>query len=330
MNKFARKAAEAVTDLLGAEVLDAEQPGGRRRESVRVRLADGAVIATRRPKTNRGRLEVGVLQALGSRTRHVPRIFAFEGGWLIQEDLGERRLSEALAHANAKGTEAWLDAALLSLHDIHEAGRAAGLEAKVAVIGQKTGWLEELITMPGRLGAHLDMPPPAFAEESLLALLRVSAPRFIKWDARPGNAVAREDGTVAWFDWEHCGARAWLDDAAWLLCDEYADGTKAAEGRLLARHLDAFADGRGADEAAAYLAAFGTFHMCVRLGLILKYKERGEWWDAAYCLERDKIGVTRAQALLTARRAARWAGRAAPVRSLAPWFVSVAARIEEM
>ena len=88
--------------------------------------------------------------------------------------------------------------------------------------------------------------------------------------------------------------------------------------------------GRGADEAAAYLAAFGTFHMCVRLGLILKYKERGEWWDAAYCLERDKIGVTRAQALLTARRAARWAGRAAPVRSLAPWFVSVAARIEEM
>ena len=184
--------------------------------------------------------------------------------------------------------------------------------------------------MPVRLGAHLAMPPPVFGEEAVLALLRVSSPRFIKWDARPGNAVAREDGTVGWFDWEHCGARAWLDDAAWLLGDEYADATKAAEGRLLARHLGAFADGRGADEAAAYLAAFGTFHMCVRLGLILKYKERGEWWDAAYCLERDKIGVTQAQALLTARRAARWAGRAEPVRPLAPWFEAVAARIEEM
>ncbi len=330
MNKFARKAAEAVTTLLGAQVKGAEQPGGRRRESVRVRLAEGAVIATRRPKTNRGRLEVGVLRALGAHTHHVPRILAFEDGWLIQEDLGERRLSEALAQSDAAGVEAWLDAALESLHAIHQAGREAGLESKVAVIGHKAGWLDELTTMPARLGAHLDMPPPAIEAAALHALLRVSTPRFIKWDARPGNAVARADGSVAWFDWEHCGARAWLDDAAWLLGDEYAGATPAAEGRLLARHLDAYADGRGADEAAAYLAAFGTFHMCVRLGLILKYKDRGEWWDAAYCLERDKIGVTRAQALLTARRAARWAARAGPVRALAPWFEAIAARIEEM
>lgn len=330
MNKFAREAAAAVATVLGAQVKGAEQPGGRRRESVRVRLAEGAVIATRRPKTNRGRLEVGVLRALGAHTRHVPRILAFEDGWLIQEDLGERRLSEALAQSDAAGVETWLDAALVSLHAIHEAGAASGLDSKVAVIGRKAGWLEELITMPARLGAHLDMPPPEFEENALLALLRVSAPRFIKWDARPGNAVAREDGTVAWFDWEHCGARAWLDDAAWLLGDEYADAPPAAEGRLLARHLDAFADGRRADDAAAYLAAFGTFHMCVRLGLILKYKADGGWWDATYCLERDKIGVTRAQAFLTARRAARWSERADQTRALAPWFEAIAARIEEM
>ena len=193
MNKFARKAAEAVSTLLDAEVVGTEQPGGRRRESVRVRLADGAVIATRRPKTNRGRLEVGVLRALGARTRHVPRILAFEDGWLIQEDLGERRLSEALAHAEAKATEAWLDAALTRLHDIHEAGRAARLEGKVAVIGQKAGWLEELITIPARLGAHLDMPPPAFAEVTSRTIPKTSCRtkrRFASFASRSAQGTS--------------------------------------------------------------------------------------------------------------------------------------------
>ena len=67
----------------------------------------------------------------------------------------------------------------------------------------------------------------------------MSTPRFIKWDGRLGNAAARADSSVAWFDWEHCGARAWLDDVAWLLGDEYAGATTASEGHLLARHLDA-------------------------------------------------------------------------------------------
>ena len=52
------------------------------------------------------------------------------------------------------------------------------------------------------------MPPPELDEPSLIALLRVKTPAFIKWDARPGNAIVNKNGTITWFDWEHCGCRS--------------------------------------------------------------------------------------------------------------------------
>jgi hypothetical protein len=94
--------------------------------------------------------------------------------------LGERCLSEALAQSDAAGVEAGLDGVLESLHAIHEAGRESGLESQIAAIGHKAGWLDELTTMPARLGAHRDMPPVAIEAAAPLAHLRVSTPRFIK------------------------------------------------------------------------------------------------------------------------------------------------------
>ena len=162
-----------------------------------------------------------------------------------------------------------------------------------------------------------------------LDLLHIRTPHFIKWDARPGNAIARRDRTVAWFDWEHCGARNQLDDVAWLLADEYVPDWAAVEHELLGRYLDRFAGESGIDQAADNLAAFGTFHMCVRLGLIVRHKSDGSWWDREYCLSRDKVGVTLEAARGTCAKAARWAERTPLTEDLVPWFEAVAARLEE-
>ncbi len=51
----------------------------------------------------------------------MPRVLAFGGTWLVQEDLDGWRLSQALADATEADGEAWLDAALPSLPDVHRA-----------------------------------------------------------------------------------------------------------------------------------------------------------------------------------------------------------------
>lgn len=327
---FAAAAASACEELLAEKVIEVATPGGSKRDSLRLRLGQRSVIATRRPKSIRSHLEVNVLRALHDNGAPVPRILAYDGVWLIQEDMGDRRLSQVLVHANESENEIWLSRALDGLAATHRAGRAAGMEKKVATLGETTGWRRELVGMPARLSRHLDLPAPSLPERELIELIRIRDPWLIKWDARPGNATACEDGTVAWFDWEHCGARNRLDDVAWLLGDEFIGDWPESEKLLLARCLPDFADGVGADEAMAYVSAFGVFHMCVRLGLIVDYKKDGPWWDLDKCVARDQAGVTLESAQGLCARASRWASRSPLVKTLVPWFDSVSRRFQEL
>jgi aminoglycoside phosphotransferase (APT) family kinase protein len=329
LRKFTRAAAGACETLLGAKVTRVEAPGGMRK-SIRVYLGDEPVIVTRRRNLQRARLEVAVLHALHARGAPVPRVLAFDGIWLVQEDLGGRRLPQVLAEGTQKKGEAWLDAALSALAECQRAGREARLKGSVAVIGREAGWVRQLITIPTHLGRILDLPPPALPEQELLHFLRVRRPAFLKWDARPGNAIARDDGTVAWFDWEHAGCRNPPDDVAWMMGDEFVPDWPKAEKRLLKKHLPAFTDeATGAEETAAYLAAFGTFHMCMRLTMILTFKRGGPWWETETVLARDTVGITRESAEATCRRAARWAARAPLTEALVPWLEALLERMPE-
>ncbi len=321
-------AARAVELLLGGRVTGVETPGDRSAESLRVRLEDRSVIATRRDNSQRGAMEAVALQALAARGAPVPRMLAFDGSWMIQEDVGEQRLSEALFHASRRDGERWLEAAVMSLRAVHDAGRAARLERLLPTLGGGDKWLDELVDIPHRLARLLDVPAPALPVADLTELLKVSRPRFIKWDARPGNAAALADGSVIWFDWEHCGCRNGLDDLAWLLGDEYTPDWPDAELELIERHLAAFDDGEDRAQAEDYLAAFGTLHMCVRLSLIVSRKGDGDWWDWQRCLSGDRVGVTREATLRVCRRAARWAERSPSTAILSPWFESLASVIE--
>ena len=52
-------------------------------------------------------------------------------------------------------------------------------------------------------------------------------------------------------------------------------------------------------------------------------------WDADYCLENDKIGVTASAATRLCRRGARWAMQGPLVEALVPWWEATATRIDD-
>lgn len=324
---LARRAREVCSTYLGQPVLELERPGRRRQPTFRARLADRSVIVTRREDQRRAKLEAGVLSELGRCGAPTPRVLAFDGEWLIQEDAGERRLSQALAADTPERVESWLDEALRSLARIHGSARSIGLQDRVAGIGTRPGWVSNLSRAPERLGARLGHPPPALPIDELGGALGSDHATFIKWDARPGNAVAGTDGGVTWFDWEHCGCREPLDDMAWLLADEYTPHVPAMEDRLIARHLEAIAEPGSKDVPFDYLMAFGALHMCIRLQLILDNRGDRRWLDIASCLENDTVGATFECAGALCRRAASWASRARLTEALAPWLESLPARM---
>ena len=149
----------------------------------------------------------------------VPEILAVDGKFLFQEDLGETRLSTALSTASPAEAETLLDAALKSLAKTHAAAKSAGLKRHVMILDGEE-WRANLLAVPQKLGKFLESPAPELSMKKLDQRLRVASPEFIKWDARPPNAIIHEDGHVSWIDWEHCGRRNRLDDLVWLFGDQ--------------------------------------------------------------------------------------------------------------
>lgn len=304
-------AARACLDLLGFEPARIEYPGGDSRCSVRAVAGEKTYIVTRRKHAARAALEVGVLRELRAAGAPVPAVLACDSEWLIQEDLGERRLSAALRGSDVRSAGNWAARALGGLLLCQRAAEMANLSQRVAPIGVKPEWLTSLLSMPGRVAAQLDLPDPDIGAAITPEQLAPRRYSFVKWDARPGNALLVDDGAVGWVDWEHCGARDALDDLAWLLCDEYMPDHAGLESALLKRFLPLFAlqSKRSPEDALVYLSRFGSLHTCMRLFLVLKYKGEGAWWSPKACELTDRIGVTAQAARRLCARGARWSRR---------------------
>lgn len=332
-NKRRRRALiDASERLLGTKVKKIEYPGGRSRESCRMILEGGrSVIATRRSKSHRAKIEAGILRALNKHDAPVPMLLDTDGDRIIlQEEIKGRRLSLALKDSSGVQLEELLNSAIGGLVSCQLAGTAENVEASLPGLGVKEGWITGLLKRPVVIGEFFDVPAPKYDSDALSSLLRVSNPRFVKWDSRPGNALVSEDGRVYWYDWEHAGARNRLDDLAWLLCDEFVPDCPDVEDRVLERFVEQFADSGDVGRANDYLMAYGTFHTLVRLGLVLKNKRDGDWWDTDYCIDRDKVGITQDCAQRLCARGSRWASKTKATAPLAPWFKSVAERIVEI
>lgn len=224
--------------------------------------------------------------------------------------MGERSLRRAIRASDAVNGERWLGRGLRSLAAIHTAAAARDLASRVQAIGDGRQWHLNLAGTPARIGAALGLMPPAFDRRKLRAVLERPAVSFIKWDARPANGAAMDDGRVVWFDWEHCGARRRLDDMVWLLCDESVPNWPSAERRLIARWLSAFDEDGDPATAAAYLWAAGVMHSATRLALRLD-SQRRRGVNPLALTSRDRR---------LCRRAARWASRSDVLAPLAAWF----------
>ncbi len=297
------------------------EPGGRGRRSFRLIFEDGqSLIATRRRSVKRADLEVLVLRALRQQGAPVPAVLAYLEGWLFQQDLSGPRLSQVLARAPQDRVRYCLAPALESLVKIRQAADRADLNRQVAVLGSRRRWLQRFIMTPAALPLQRLPAPPQLEVAEIAARLAVGPPRFIKWDARPGNAIMVEDGSVHWVDWENCGCRNPLDDVAWMLADEFMPDEPTGEAYLLNHFLPRIEPEMRPSDALAYLQLYGVFHTAVRLRLILQLKGQGEWWDPALCLARDKVGVTLDQAQLLCLRGARWAESHPLSAPLARWY----------
>lgn len=80
----------------------------------------------------------------------------------------------------------------------------------------------------------------------------------------------------------------------------------------------------------AYLGAFSTFHICVRLGLIVSYKKDQPWWNLEKCVANDYAGVTLELSQRLCVKASRWAFRSPLLKTLAPWFETVSRHLEQL
>ncbi|MDG2268935.1 MAG: phosphotransferase, partial [Alphaproteobacteria bacterium] len=218
---FGREARDASWKLLGRKAINVDWPASRSRRSVRVEFADGSVIATRRKRPERSQLEAFVMKTLHENGAAVPAFLAYDGDWLMQEYIEGQRLPHVFAGSDDGMSRTVLTTAAQELAEIHRIAARTGLDQKVVRLSVKEDWVARLIETPARIGEAIGVESPHLDTAAISRLVQAGAPSFVKWDARPGNAMMRPDGSVVWFDWEHCGARNALDDFAWLLADEY-------------------------------------------------------------------------------------------------------------
>lgn len=327
---FDHELATKCERLIGARVASMEYPGGNSRESVRLLLKKRKpVYVSKRSRKQRADIERLILRTLSRAGANVPKLLGSDGQkLLIQEEIPGARLSQAIHQRSDETVYRYLDKALDSLAQIQQTGSEHGLDEKLPRLGDTRDWLVGLLDRPAVLGRFFEIPAPRPELDALESILAYRQPRFVKWDARPGNAIARTDGEVYWIDWEHCGTRNRLDDMVWLLADEFVPNLINVEDRLLNKYLPVFADDLSVEEARQYFFALGVFHLTIRMGLIFKYKEDGSWWSYEKCLARDKAGVTLENALRICERGERWAAEIPETRVLSQWFNSIGKKLE--
>jgi len=300
-------------------------PGGTSRSAFIADMGDAPYVFARRGDKDDAQLEGIVLRTLGQ-TGHVPKLKAVVDEWVVQEYIPGIRLPVLLDEtADMKEREGLVSKSLESLLHIHEEARISNLHHRVPKVGTADKWLWNRTGAAKRVSKSLGIAAPDLDRGKLVDLMDVKRTEFIKWDARPGNAMVN-DGRVIWFDWEDCGRSCALDDLAFVLCDEWTALDTVSEQRLEQQFLPLFNTSRSADQAMHYLRLFGVTHIILRLRMAVKLQVRdGKWWDRDYCLEGDKIGVTETETSRLIARGKRWASQVPEWQPIVPWLDDVAA-----
>ena len=198
-------------------------------------------------------------------------------------------------------------------------------------LGVEDDWIKALIDRPVALGSQLGIEPPRPDIEAMRDLLVVLDPRFVKWDARPANAVVDAAGAISWIDFEHCGARNPLDDLAWVLADETVPFDAKRDEALVSWFAPRFGSSLPGDMQAHYAWTMCVLHGTHRLNLAIGSAlndERG-WRDPDRCIERDSVGAALPFALRQCERLAHHARQSSLTEALVPFFEACGAALGE-
>lgn len=290
------------------------RPGGSGRKTVIYRIGNDLRAVSLRRSAPRAALEARVLERLGP-TGLSPRLILCDEELVVQEYVTGRRLSE---HLETGDGNLLLGKAARSLLAAQKVASQGGLIGQVPKIGIRPGWEDDLAAAPTRLAQTLGLAEPSYDFGDLLKLEPGQPRTFVKWDARPGNAILRENGDVCWIDWEHAGARRAVDDLVWLFADEWAPDAPDALNQALGPLSREKAGER--EKTTVIFAAAAVAHSAMRLSLIVHRKGSGPWWDRAACLKHDRVGVTAAHVKLVAGRAAGWAAEVPGLECLESFF----------
>ena len=303
-------------------------PGGNSRAAFVADMGDALYVFARREDEGDAQREGIVLKALSGKGL-VPQLKAVVDDWLVQEFIDGVRLPVVLdtTESMAEKTEL-VSRSIAALAEIHEAARDINLQHRVPKGGVTENWLWDRTGAAKRISLSLDIDPPELDRHKLVEMMEVKRQDFIKWDARPGNAMVGED-RVIWFDWEDCVRGVALEDLAFVLFDEWTMLDRESEALLIDRHIGAFMGRMSHDRAMEYLLTFGVTHMMLRLRMAVKLKLRKEtWWDREHCLNLDKVGTTPEECGRTISRARHWADEVPQWRPLIPWLEDAADALE--
>lgn len=319
MTISAQDARRAVEGYFGRSPDKVDWPGGRSRRSFCVQYGQDRYVVSRRGGPGRAKLEATILGKLGG-TGLTPNLVACSEEWVIQSWVDGERLAERLERAPSPSL---VRQTAFSLAKLQAAGTDAGLDTIAPVIGTKEGWTDRFLGLPAVLAERCDLAIPEFDSPAIRKALASPPRSFVKWDARPGNALIQStDDRPVWIDWEHAGCRVTADDLAWLVCDEWFPDDPELETAAITGFRDAYRD-RFDYDFEHYLALFGCLHLTVRISLILGSQRDTGWGDRTRLLALDRIGATPELLLRLARRGARWAARSPETEGLKSFFSEI-------
>lgn len=316
------QAHQVVREVFGNAPDQIEWPGGRNRKAFVATVGAQRLVFSRRSGPGRARLEADILDRLGP-AGLAPALIKLHGDWVIQSHVPGLRLSQHLA--DDIGREATAVSAARSLARCQQVVGYGGLADRMPSIGLRSGWTRDLLLTAPRLAEANGWPEPNLDLDRLESFLSAPPRSFVKWDARPGNALVHaQTGHPVWIDWEHAGRRVAADDLCWLVCDEWFPADASLEDAAIA----AFHDAQGQPVVypfERYVRTFGVFHMLVRADLILRQIGLRGWGNDARQMRFDLIGSSPERLANLCDRGERWAGMTSDTAVLGDLFSRIRA-----
>ncbi|MGJ8560296.1 MAG: hypothetical protein ACSHX3_08680 [Litorimonas sp.] len=315
---------EQVTDrIFGARPTRVAIPGGKSRPVYIIEIEGRPYVVAKRSNKYDAKVEAAVLKGLTT-SDLVPGFIGKHGRWIAQEFIPGKRLPVLIDEAkNEVERKTLAELGIKSLLAIQHAADAARLRRSVPRLGVVKGWVEGRIHKVDEISEALAINPPSLNRTAIAQIYDVSQTDFVKWDARPGNALV--DGpNVRWFDWEDCGRRNRIDDLVCFMADEWTNLDADTEDALIKDYLPSFSRALGAEWSERYFYVAGCLQILYRLSLATNYYHRdGEWWDRKYCLDGDKVGVTAQEVGRLTRRLERWSQRVEIMLPFCSWAQQV-------